>query len=310
MTGYLINNGGMVRALPELLSWDICHGSGEPCDYFEVSFVYDTAMLEMLASATRFRAEHKGETVFYGVVDEYGICIDESGGTVTVNGRSLAALLLDNEASAADHCCLSLNTLLGTHVKENGVTEIKTREMPALGSFSVKSGESEWSVLKRFCAYSAGVCPRFSKEGVLILDDEPGRRLVIDDSVPVLRFVRSEDRTGVISEILVKNRAAYSSYLVKNTSYVNQNGCGKRVLNVPRNTTAEAMRYTGEYQIAASMKGKSYIELTLPELFAAFPADTVELISGCLGISGVFKVSSTHCWADGKSAGTVIRLEA
>jgi len=310
MTGYFISNAGREWVLPELISWDICHGSGEPCDFFELSFLYDTGMLEMLASATRFRAIHEGETVFYGVVDEYRVCIDDGGATVTVSGRSLAALLLDNEASAADYACLSLNTVLGVHVRDCGVTEIKAAEMPPLLNFTVSSGESEWSVLKRFCAYSAGICPRFSKDGVLILNKEKGSRIVIDDSVPIIKLVRSYDRDGIISEVEVKNRSTFSSCTVKNKDYVNRNGCGRRILNVPRNTSAEAMRYTGEYQIAQSMKGRDYIELTLPKLFAAFPTDTVVLTSGSLGISETLTVTQTRCWADSKGAGTVIRLEA
>ena len=310
MTGYFISNAGRKWQLPELLSWDVCHGSGEPCDYFELSFLYDADMLEMLDSATRFRGIFAGETVFYGVVDEYRVCIDLNGAVATVSGRSLAALLLDNEAPAADYACLSLGTVLGTHVRSCGVTDIRACDMPPLSSFTVSSGESEWSVLKRFCTYSAGIFPRFSKDGVLVLADESGKHLDIDDTVPLTKLVRSYDRDGIISEIEVKNKSSFTSCTVRNVNYVNPNGCGKRILNVPRSTGADAMRYTGEYQIAQSMKGRDYIELTLPELFAAFPADTVTLINGSLGISRTLTVTQTRCWADPDGAGTVIRLEA
>lgn len=97
MKGYLLDKNGNESALPELLSWDVCHGTGEPCDYFEVKTVYSSAFLPKLAAASRFKGVSEGKTVFYGVVDEYQISIDEKGSTVSINGRSLAALLMDNE---------------------------------------------------------------------------------------------------------------------------------------------------------------------------------------------------------------------
>ncbi len=45
MKGYLIDKNGALTLLPEFLSWDVCHGMGEPCDWFEVSFIYYSAQL-------------------------------------------------------------------------------------------------------------------------------------------------------------------------------------------------------------------------------------------------------------------------
>lgn len=51
MKGYLIDKNGALTLLPEFLSWDVCHGMGEPCDWFEVSFIYYSAQLPKLQSA-------------------------------------------------------------------------------------------------------------------------------------------------------------------------------------------------------------------------------------------------------------------
>ena len=48
MKGYLIDKNGALTLLPEFLSWDVCHGMGEPCDWFEVSFIYYSAQLPKL----------------------------------------------------------------------------------------------------------------------------------------------------------------------------------------------------------------------------------------------------------------------
>ena len=78
MKGYLIDKDGTQYQLPELLSWDVCHGTGEPCDYFEVKTLYTAALLPKLGDAVRFKGTNDGATVFYGVVDEYQVSIDES----------------------------------------------------------------------------------------------------------------------------------------------------------------------------------------------------------------------------------------
>ena len=70
MKGYLIDKNGALTLLPEFLSWDVCHGMGEPCDWFEVSFIYYSAQLPKLQSACRFRAGHNNGVVFKGIIDE------------------------------------------------------------------------------------------------------------------------------------------------------------------------------------------------------------------------------------------------
>ena len=86
MKGYLIDKNGALTLLPEFLSWDVCHGMGEPCDWFEVSFIYYSTQLPKLQSACRFRAVHNNAVVFKGIIDEYSISIDEKGSVVTLSG--------------------------------------------------------------------------------------------------------------------------------------------------------------------------------------------------------------------------------
>lgn len=102
-----MDKDGVSTPLPEFLSWDVCHGMGEPCDWFEVSFIYYSAQLPKLQTACAFRATHNSAVVFSGVVDEYSISIDEKGSVVTLSGRSKAALLLDNELPAQEYAALS-----------------------------------------------------------------------------------------------------------------------------------------------------------------------------------------------------------
>ena len=295
MRGFLYDKDMTEWELPLLYDWEVCHGTGETCDYFECSFPYEKGMLPKLAEAVYFKGVNNGDTVFYGITDEYTLLCDGDGSRVTLRGRSMAGILMDNEAEAAGYGSLSLDTVLKRHVMPYFYGPVERRSMPVLHRFDVSSGESEWSVLSHFCRYSCGVQPRFSKDGVLLLNDKPGTVRSFDESCPVFSVRRRDCRYGLISSVLVKNRFTGASYTVHNEKFEKRGGCSRRVLNVPRSTRADAMRYTGEYQIRESERGRSIIELGLCTQFAGFPGDVAELSFPQLGIEGSFRVVKSRC---------------
>jgi prophage tail gpP-like protein len=309
MTGYLTDYKSRVWQLPVLLSWDVSHGMGEPCDAFEVSFLYTADMADMLYGAVRFRAEHGGETVFTGVVDEYEVTADESGLLAVVRGRSLAALLLDNECEAAQYAGAGLDFILRRHVYPWGIKYVRTKRMPAVPSFTVKAGESQWGALREYCWFAGGVEPRFSRDGVLLLNGESGRRFSINQNTAVTSAAYRDDRYGVISQVLVKSRNGGTAGVIANATYSSRGASCRRVLSMPRKTGYDAMRHTGQYQIARSARGKRVCRITLAALFAAFAGDIVALDYPPLGLSGNYKVYESRCWADKDSAGTQLVLE-
>lgn len=309
MTGYIISSSGAETELPPFLSWDVCHGLGEPCDWFEVSFIYYSHQLSKLQSACRFRAEHNGATVFTGVVDEYSISIDEHGTVVTISGRSPAALLLDNELPAASYAALSSESLISSFITPYGISQVVSGAAKTLGSFSVSTGESAWSAVKRFSRYAWGTTPFFTPEGVLILNGRQGSNITVDADKDAHAVKLRDERYGIISDVCVKNRVTGASYTVRNEDFIARGGKSHRELTVPKTTGADAARYTAEYQIAESVRGRHLIELTLTKQFACFPGDIIELSSTALGVSGSYRVSASHCWADSFSAGTIVTLE-
>ena len=198
MTGYLSDTGGTVWRLPTLLSWDVTHGLGEPSDCFEVSFLYAPDMADALYKACRFRAEYNGKTVFTGVVDEYELTADENGMTVSING----------------------------HVTPWGITDIRKKAMDAAPVFRVTSGDSQWKILREFCRFCGNTLPRFTRDGVLLLDGSQGDAYKVDLSTAVTAQTFRDTRSGVISEVLVKNRGA--SAVVENQVFKARGGCARR----------------------------------------------------------------------------------
>ena len=310
MIGYLFDFGGKSYEMPPILEWDIRHTLGDACDSFDIVLVYRSDMLEILRSAVRFRAVHDGETVFFGVVDEFEIRSDIRGLVVSVRGRGLAALLMDNEAEAAQYFSASAQFILERHVYPFGITEVRTMGLPSAAVFVVEFGESQWSVLENFAWFIGGVRPRFSREGVLILQKEEGKKFVIDRGTGVSSEVYREVRYGVISSAMVKIKAWGIGHTVENHDFIARGGNSRRVINVPRNTSYDAMRHTGEYQINRSQENSIVSEITLTDMFAAFPGDVVHLegSSAGTGVTGEFIVKESRCRAGADSAGTMLTL--
>lgn len=315
MKAYLIDKDENEYELKKLLSWDICHGLTDACDYFEISAVYDSSMLTKLQNAVRFKAENGDSTVFRGVVDEYIVSMNEKGATVTVNGRSLAALLMDNEVTKTTFFSMTKQYLVDTYVTPYGVGDIAAATLPALTMFPVKAGDSAWSVVKRFCLRSGKTEPRFSADGTLLLKETAGKTVSLDADKLAVSIKYRDKRYGIISHITVTNRATGGSYTLTNDDFVQRGGQSRRYLytekleNVISNPSDVSERFTGEYQIRCSERGKNCIEVTVPRQFFCFAGDTVSFSSSALGISGSFKALSTHCWADSVSAGTAVTLE-
>lgn len=311
MTGYITLCSGEQRQLPELLGWDISHGFCSPCDCFEVSFLFSRDMLDGLKKAVRFRAVHDGEIVFSGVVDELALSADPSGCAAVLHGRGMQALLLDNEAVSAEYSGASADFILSRHAAPFGVRDWDCSGLGGVkASLSVSAGDSSWSVIENFARFCAGVRPRFSREGRLVLDGEKGgRERAFSDSTGIAAQSFTQDRYGVISSALVKNRVLGTETVVTNPEFTALGGCCRRVVSVPRKTAFDAMKHTGTFQIRRSAEGFRSASLTLPGLFAAFPGDVAVLSNTPLGMDGRFLVRQSRCWADGRSAGTIIDLE-
>ncbi len=309
MTGYITGFDGGSYELPVLLDWDMSYGFGTPCDSFEVSFAYDKTMLDPLKSAISFEAEHEGRRVFTGRVDEFEITADENGFSAVLRGRSMAALLLDNEAVAAEYYPATLGLILENHVYPWGINEVKAGTFPAVQSFKVASGQSQWGVIENFAWFGGGIRPRMDEKGVLRLDGEIGNRLGLDWTSSVCSQRYAERRYGVISTATVVNKSLGITSVVENSDFLNRGGACRRVVTVPKATWYDAMRHTGQYQIERSRDEEILNVIETPQLFAAFPGDIIELKDSPIGICGSFSVLRSRVYADGNGGMTVITMK-
>ncbi len=294
MRGIVATHEGREFALPPLLEWEISLTGGVPCDSFSVSCLYEAEMKEILRKVNRFYAEHEGRRVFAGVVDEFVIAENRYGRSVSISGRGMAALLVDNESEAVSYDSADLREIFRNHAAPYGFSAEKIDGLRGT-QYRVESGGSQWKALSRFTEYYGGFSPRITPLGELILAKQAeGKRLRVDGSAPVLALGYGEKRYGVFSEVLVKDKVRGTELLVSNPELKSRGGSCRRVIYMPRKSTYAAMRYTGEYQIMKSKEEQLEIELQLPGVFLAEPGDTVELERPELGISGIYRVKEAE----------------
>ena len=312
MIGRIITSRHETWELPELLSWDVLRTGGVPCDSFEALCPYTAEMAETAHLAVSFLLLEEGKLLLHGFVDE--VVTEESaerGRTVCFRGRGYAARLLDNESPPLVYQGVTLREILRRHVTPYGIRCRDCAETRAEGEFTVAAGSSQWKVLEDFCRTYGGFAPRFDRYGELLAAPERdgGERLVIDDRTELLRLRRREDHYGVLTEVLVVDKNAGSQYIVRNEDFLRRGGSRRQVLCTPGRSSWQAMRYTGEYQIARSREAEVEMELTLPGFRQAEPGEIVELRRTGLGLSGTYRLAEVeNVGSESQGAVTVLRL--
>jgi len=309
MRGTLECWDGRRIALPDMTGWKMEYACGVPCDSFFLTCLWKPEEAGILAEAVRFTADENGERVFTGVVDEIECGWDGGGGRLSVSGRGMAALLLDNEALGCDYQIASFSDILRDHVAPYGIETAELAELPSVPGFSVATGSSEWQVLYEFCRYYGGVTPRFDRMGRLTAAPwKEGERIRLDGSTAVTAFTLRERRYGVLSEILVRERSSGKVQKVRNEPFAGRGGRCRRVLTMPGRSSYQAMRYSGEYQLRRSAEELRRLEVTLPGAFRAWPGDMVELALKQNVCGGIWQVVESASGLDSRGTYTVLTL--
>lgn len=307
MTGWITGYDGVKRRLPTVLEWRFEYGLGVPCDSFWVKCLWEGSDLGPLDAAVRFHADENGTRCFTGVVDEYELQLDAGGQTAELSGRGMAALLLDNEAEAADYGTATWADLVRRHVAPYGIETVGT--LPPASGFSVSYGSSEWQAVYSFARYYGGVTPRFDRLGRLVVsgwEDGPVKRL--DDRTPLTRLIRRRNRYGVLSQVLVRDKSRKAVETVNNSAFQALGGQCRRWHTMPGRSSYQAMRYQGQYQLAQSMAGLDQLELTAPAALFAAPGELIQLQRTGWGGNGLWRVISVQTGVRPEGAYTAMTL--
>ena len=295
MECYVTTGSGLVVKLPTVTKWSFRYGYGTPCDSFEIVCLWEMGQELELEQACRFYADHEGERVFTGVVDEYACVYDAQGGRLELSGRGMAALLLDNEAMPVEYQQATWADIVADHVTPYGVETVGGAGLEPVQAFHVTSGVSEWSVVEEYLRWYNGLTPRFDRLGRLELSaPEDAQALVVDDQTAVSALEYRQDRYGVLSQVVVRQRTAGASQTVTDGEFAAQGGRARRVISVPNTTGTAAMRYTAEFQLRASRSGRRRCSLTAAGGFLVQPGQLVKVQREGFGANGVYRAAQVQ----------------
>ena len=278
MRGYVTDARGETWMLPVLTAWRLEYTSGVPCDSFWLRCPWEPGNGTDPARWVGFFAEHEGERVFTGVVDECQVTQSAAGSVLEVSGRGMAALLLDNEALGQDYGTATQADILRDHVTPYGIQTAPGANLPAVSQFSVATGSSEWTVVYDFARYHGGVAPRFDRQGRLVLTGWPDtQEKLVGDAAPVTKLCCGDKRYGVLSQVLVRDRYSGAVQTVENQSFLAGGGRARRVLTMPGRSSYKTMRYSGQFQLDRSAAELERLEVTVAQPFCAWPGDLVRV---------------------------------
>ena len=299
MKAFVTDVQGVVWELPPARKWEMEYGIGTPCDSFFLSCPWQMGMETRPGDWVSFHAEHEGQRVFTGVVDECEVSLSARGCELELSGRGMAALLLDNEALGQDYQLATLEDILRDHVTPYGIETAEKPKLPYLTRFRVDTGSSEWTVLESFIRSTGGRTPRFDTWGRLVLGDwEDTAPLLIGGELPVSRICRRDRRYGVLSEMLVRDRYSGAVTTVKNEEFCAAGGRARRVLTMPGRASRSQMYAAGQEQLQRSQKELEELEVTIPAPFWAMPGQPVKIERPGGTFNGVFRVAGSAVGAD------------
>lgn len=146
--------------------------------------------------------------VFRGVVDEQEHALSREGCFLRLSARSLAALLLDNEALPQCYDHPSAKLIYERHAQPYGIAAGDPDDATCFGELCVTKGMSQWGVLSAFCRVCYSTAPRVSADGVLYLREPPlsGDAVVFggEGGIPYVSLTDTRRRCEEISRVNVK----------------------------------------------------------------------------------------------------------
>lgn len=150
-----------------------------PADYLTAVFAV-SGKVPLLSS---IEVKQEEERIFFGYIDEQTEESSQKGHLLSVTARSLAAVLLDNEAQPQQYCMPSMPLLMQRHFIPLGFTEFKGSSSAYSGQLTITKGMSEWAVLQNFCRCFVQTEPKIRRSGVIdITGQSPQEMLVLSDN--------------------------------------------------------------------------------------------------------------------------------
>lgn len=284
------------------LQMNITSSADAPADSFSAVFAVTGEVPELYSVCVWDRTE----ILFFGTVDEQTEEKNASGIRLRIRARSLAAILLDNEAVPGRYCLPSLSLLFERHIRPLGFTELEGTPGVFSGELVISKGMSEWQVLKSFCEMHYGTTPYVTNDMVVHTGENKTTNTVFVDAChPTVRIVRRRSRSSVISDIYARTYRAGGYEMHFQNDFAQKHRIQRKRYVNTLESRKNSVLFTKELLPESNRKFDSYL-IEKDGIVRCRVGDFVRAD----GISGRLRISELHYVLTGQGERTRIYGEA
>lgn len=207
------------------------------------------------------------EKIFYGLLDTQKTSYASSGTFLNIAARSMAALLLDNEACPQTYSVPSLLVIFNRHIKPYGFTSFSGDSKPFPLELVVSKGMSEWEVLETFCTDYLRVYPRINSDMTInATGNFPSNNIVFSSNGQGVKYsyiYENIKRHKLYSEVFVRaTKEGSYSLEVKDNDAISRGINTKRYLNAIDSVKTPTV--CGEIMLQTAQKNAYEVCVTCP----------------------------------------------
>lgn len=236
MKFYAVTPKGDRIKLDNLISLNINIEEKVPAD--DLTAVFGADITDELAKIEIYKNE---KLFFCGIVDEQ-INVYPNGYIYTkISARSMAALLIDNEAMPQVYVNPNALTVFLRQVKSVGINEYVCEKKPFAGRITISKGQSRWDAVDSFCRSCLGTIPEVSADGKLLMCGYvPDKTLFFGENGIRVSYAHiCRKRHKLISDVFVKTSSAGDyTVAIKNETAQANGVMRQRYLNISQTAGA------------------------------------------------------------------------
>lgn len=227
-----------------------------PADSLSVVFSV-TGKIPVLTSV---KVENAGELIFQGIIDEQTETLSENGMLLEIKARSLAALLLDNEACPQIYYSPSFDLLMKRHFNRLGFYQYIGKDNKHNGELHITKGMSEWQVLKNYCQYFLNTSPVITKDGMINISGNHTQEVTYIQNFrrTLISLIHKRKPSVLLSDVYARTYMAggYEMYLpvkkaeeleIKRRRYIDSVNSSSRTVQSALNILEKSERNYEEY---------------------------------------------------------------
>lgn len=145
--------------------------------------------------------------VFKGQIDEIITQKSKEKIAVKIIARSMAGILLDNEAEPCIYFNASSSVIFNKHLKPFGFNSYIGDDEPYFGYVRISKGMSEWQVLENYCVNKYGKMPRIKGDGSVVFNIDTGKNTLFfgkNEKYDYTSIKSNVKRYKIISEVRLR----------------------------------------------------------------------------------------------------------